>query len=106
MAFEKELKELEVKVIHSSAYHPQSQELVERSIQTLKVYTPLIARKMAKKGSAISRFMGRATRNSIPNSWQHSIDWRKQIELRVEEIEKRVKKKEHTVEKKQFRVMI
>ena len=36
MAFEKELEELWVKVIHSSAYHPQSQELVERPIKTLK----------------------------------------------------------------------
>ena len=34
--FEKELKEMGVKIIHSSAYHPQSQGLVERSIQTLK----------------------------------------------------------------------
>ena len=36
VAFEKELEELGVKIIHSSAYHPQSQGLVERSIQTLK----------------------------------------------------------------------
>ena len=44
--------------------------------------------------------MGRATRTAIPNSWQRSIDWRKQIELRGEEIEERVKKKERNVEKK------
>ena len=36
LTFEKELEEHEVKVIHSSAYHPQSQGLVERSIKTLK----------------------------------------------------------------------
>ena len=34
------------------------------------------------------------------NSWQRSIDWWKQIELRGEEIEKRIKKKERTVGKK------
>ena len=44
--------------------------------------------------------MGRATRTAIPNSWQRSIDWRKQIELCGEEIETRAKKKERNVEKK------
>ena len=52
------------------------------------------------KGSTMSRFMGRATRTVIPNSWQHSIDWRKQIKLNGKEIEKQVKKKERTVGKK------
>ena len=44
--------------------------------------------------------MSRATRTVIPNRWQRSIDWRKQSELRRDEVEKRVKKKERTVEKK------
>ena len=46
-----------------------------------------------EKGSSMSRFMGRATRTAIPNSWQRSIDRRKQFELRGEGIEQRVKKK-------------
>ena len=49
----------------------------------------------------MSRFMDRATRTAIPNSWQRTIDWRKQIELRGKEIKKRVQKKERTVGKKQ-----
>ena len=36
VVFEKELEELGVKVMHSSAYQPQSQGLVELSIKTLK----------------------------------------------------------------------
>ena len=36
LAFEEELEELGVKIIHSSVYHPQSQGLVERSIKKLK----------------------------------------------------------------------
>ena len=60
----------------------------------------LIAKKMAKRGWAISRFLGRATRTSIPNSWTRQIDWRKLIELRSEEIEKRVQRKQRTVGRK------
>ena len=37
-SFEKELSELGVKIIHSSAYHPQSQGQVERSVHTLRCY--------------------------------------------------------------------
>ena len=36
----------------------------------------------------------------MPNSWSHQIEWRKQIELRGEEIEKRVQRKQRTVGKK------
>ena len=31
-------------------------------------------------GSAQTRFMGRVTRSSLPNSWDRSVDWRLQIE--------------------------
>ena len=106
-----------MKVIHSSAYHPQSQGLVERSIKTLKEILDKNGQNLSQlllnectyainckedgeKGSAMSRFMGRATSTSIPNSWQRSIDWRKQVELRSEEIEKQVKRKERAVGKK------
>ena len=53
-----------------------------------------------EKGSATSRFLGRATRTSLPNSWKRQIEWRKQRELRREEIEKRVQKKQRTIGKK------
>ena len=53
-----------------------------------------------EKGSATSRFLGRATRTSLPNSWKRYIEWRKQIELHGEEIEKRDRKKQRTVGKK------
>ena len=36
LAFEQEMEDYGVKIIHSSAYHPQSQGLVERSVRTLK----------------------------------------------------------------------
>ena len=87
-----------VKIIHSSAYHPQSQGLVERSVRSLK---EILAKsetknmsqttlnehlyalncleqgkqgKQGKQGSAMSRFMGRATRTMIPNSLRRAID--------------------------------
>ena len=36
LAFEQEMENYGVKIIHSSVYHPQSQGLVERSVRTLK----------------------------------------------------------------------
>ena len=36
LTFEQEMEDYGVKIIHSSAYHPQSQGLVERSVRTLK----------------------------------------------------------------------
>ena len=44
----------------------------------------------------MSRFMGRATRTMIPNSLCRAIDWRRQIQLRGEQVEKRVKKRGRT----------
>ena len=48
----------------------------------------------------MSRFMGRATRTMIPNSLRRAIDWRKQIQLRGEQVEKRVQKRGRTEGKK------
>ena len=48
----------------------------------------------------MSRFMGRATRAMIPNCLRRAIDWRRQIQLRGEQVEKRVKKRDRTEEKK------
>ena len=48
----------------------------------------------------MSRFMGRATRTMIPNSLRPAIDWRRQIQLRGEQVEKRVKKRDRTEGKK------
>ena len=48
----------------------------------------------------MSRFMGRATRTMIPNSLRRAIDWRRQIQLRGEQVEKRVKKRDRTEGKK------
>ena len=103
-----------VKIIHSSAYHPQSQGLVERSVRTLKeileknknknmsqttlnehLYA-IICLEDGERGSPMSRFMGRATRTMIPNSLRRAIDWRKQIQLRGEQVEKRVQKRRRT----------
>ena len=36
LGFEQEMEDYGVKIIHSSAYHQQSQGLVERSVHTLK----------------------------------------------------------------------
>ena len=36
LTFEQEMEDYCVKIIHSSAYHPQSQGLVERSVRMLK----------------------------------------------------------------------
>ena len=107
-----------VKIIHSSAYHPQSQGLVERSVRSLKEIlaksetknisqTELNERLYAlncveqgEQGSAMSRFLGRATRTMIPNSLRRAIDWRRQIQRRGEQIEKRVMKRGRTEGKK------
>ena len=35
LAFEQEMEDYGLNIIHSSAYHPQSQGLVERSVKTL-----------------------------------------------------------------------
>ena len=84
-------------------------ELVERAVRTLKellkkntnlsqlqlselVYA-VNGREERDKGSSVTRFMGRWTRSNLPNSWDRSVDWRQQIEMRGEEREKRVKKK-------------
>ena len=48
----------------------------------------------------MSRFMGRAIRTMIPNSLRRAIDWRRQIQLRGEQVEKRVKKRGRTEGKK------
>ena len=95
LAFEHEVEDYGVKIIHSSAYHPQSQGLVERSVRTLKDILDKIKNKNmsqitlnehlyalncledGERGSPMSRFMGRATRTMIPNSLCRVIDWRK-----------------------------
>ena len=98
LAFEQEMEDYGVKIIHSSACHPQSQWLVERSVRTLKeileknknknisqttlnehLYA-LNCLEQGEQGSAMSRFMGRATRTMIPNSLRRAIDWRRQIQ--------------------------
>ena len=114
LAFQQEMEDFGVKIIHSSAYHPQSQGLVERSVRSLKeileksqtknmsqttlnehLYA-LNCLEQGEQGSAMSRFMGRATRTMIPNSLRRAIDRRRQIQLRGEQVEKRVKKRGRT----------
>ena len=53
-----------------------------------------------EQGSAMSRFMGRAACTMIPNSLRRAIDWRRQIQLRGEQVEKRVQKRGRTEGKK------
>ena len=105
---QQEMEDYGVKIIHSSAYHPQSQGLVERSVKTLKeileknknnntsqttlneqLYA-LNCLEQGEQGSAMSRFMGRATRTVIPNFLRHVIDWHRHIQFRGEQVEKRV----------------
>ena len=83
LGFEQEMEDYGVKIIHSSAYHPQSQGLVERSVCTLKdtldknkninqqtlnehLYA-VNCREDGERSSLMSRFMGRATRIMISN---------------------------------------
>ena len=107
LAFEQEMENYGVKIIHSSAYHLQSQGLIERSVRTLKEIlekkknknmsqTPLNEHLYAincledgERGSPMSRFMGRATRTMIPNSLRRAIHWCKQIQLRGEQVAKK-----------------
>ena len=114
LSFEQEMENYGVKIIHLSAYHPQSQGLVERSVRSLKEIlaksetknmsqTELNERLYAlncveqgEQGSAMSRFLGRATRTMIPNSLRRAIDLRRQIQRRGEQIEKRVMKRGRT----------
>ena len=60
----------------------------------------LYALNCLKQGSAMSRFLGRATRTMIPNSLRRAIDWCRQIQRRGELVEKRVMKRGKTEGKK------
>ena len=62
LAFEKELEKLGVKIIHSSAYHPQSQGLVERSIKTIKEI-------LDKRGQNLSQLL----LNELQGGWREGI---------------------------------
>ena len=42
-----------------------------------------------ERGSPMSRFMSGATCTMIPNSLRRAIDWRKQIQLRGDQVEKK-----------------
>ena len=107
-----------VRVIHSSAYNPQSMGLVDRVVRTLKellrknsnlsqlklselVYA-VNCRENREQGCAMSKFIGRGTRSNLPNSWDRSVNWQQQIQLRGKERKKRVKKKERIVGKKEI----
>ena len=86
LAFEKDIEDLGAKMIYSSAYHPQSQGLFERSMRTLKdilnknrnpsqlllnehIYA-VNFNEDGEKGSAMSKYMSRTTRTAISNRWQ------------------------------------
>ena len=49
----------------------------------------------------MTKFIRRGTRSNVPNSWDRSVDWRQQIEMKGEDREKIVRKKERIVGKKE-----
>ena len=110
------MKKLGVKVVHSSAYNPQSMGLVERSVRTLneilkkngnlsqlqlaELVFPVNSKHQGEQGSAITRFLGRGVRGILPNSLDRNVQWKELIEKRCELRQKRVDKKQRSVGKK------
>ena len=109
--FIEQLRLLGVKHTHSSAYHPQSNSLAERAVQSLKSSLKKSTERVTKlyldkivfginsttsqeaTGSANDRFMGRSIHTLLPNSYNTEL---KTGELRnkcIENHEKRITKK-------------
>ena len=96
--WKEELEKMSVRIIHSTAYNPQSTGLLERAVRALKELlkknTNLSQSHLSEdKGPAMTRFIGRGTKSNLPNSSDRSVDWRQQRDMRGEEKEKRVRKK-------------
>ena len=95
-SWEEELQKLGVKVVHSSAYNPQSMGLVERSVQTLKeilkkngnlsqlqlaeIVFAVNSKHQGEQGSAITRFLGQGVRGNLPNVLDRNVQWKELIE--------------------------
>ena len=107
--FKKEMKGLGIDVIHSSAYNPSSNALVERSVRTLKdllkkcgSLTQLQLREMifcsnsreqeGGQGSPMSRFLGHGIRTGLPNSVDRNINWTHLMDIRAKQHQRRVDK--------------
>ena len=107
--FQRELKEIGIEVIYSSAYNPSSNALVERSVRTLKdllkkvgpvsqlqlrelVFCANAREQEEGQGSPISRFLGHGVRSNIPNSVNRNVDWNFLMSIRASQHEKRVNK--------------
>ena len=90
-SFEEGMRKPGVRVIHSSAYNPQSNGLVERGVRSLKHLLKRSARlselqlhellycinareQQGGAGSPLSRFLGRRVRTSIANSLDRSVN--------------------------------
>ena len=103
------MRKLGVRVIHSSAYNPQSNGLVERGVRSLKhllkrsdplnqlqlhelLYCINARHQAGGSGSPLSQFLGRGVRSGIPNSLDRSINWQKLMDIRTAQQEKSVSK--------------
>ena len=109
--FIEQLRLLGVKHTHSSAYHPQSNSLAERAVQSLKGSLKKSPERVTKlhldemvlginsstsqeaTGSANDRFMGRSICTLLPNSYNPELKTGELIEKQIANHEKRITKK-------------
>ena len=105
------LRELGIKLIHSSSYNPRSMGLAERSVRSIKnllkknkrltqleleelVFTINCNQQGSNQGCALERFMGRSVNTSIPNSLAKGFGFEEAIEARAKSRMKRLLKPE------------
>ena len=57
-------------------------------LQLAELVYAVNCRIQGKQGSAMSRFIGRGTRDNLPNTWDRQVEWKQQVQMRGEQRKK------------------